>query len=472
MNRLYRTAFGTLSILLFVLLPQSVAAVTVAQGMDTARLTQLYATWLMQEGKDSATETRISNERARIRAVIDDALNAQLNAVRRTQTGSTADIAGSFDRQQAVVDLVREQVNEVEVDLELLDETNLSTIPEVEMQQARAEQLAQRALLEERDAALQFFRILEEQRLRKLRVQQLFAQFQYLSEILQYLIPLFITVLIARTIHRILRRRIDNPAKRYRAVMITSIALYGLLCAYILVRVSVEYPRIITSFAIVGAGLALAFQDVVKDLLGWAFIVQGRRFTFGQRITIGAFTGDVIDIGFLRTTLLEVSTTGTVDVGRTGKTLSVPNALILSQPLLNYNTTSDYIRVELPVTVTYESDWAFAKGILERLLRDMTGEYTQGARQQQANRMRQFYVAEDLPGPNIYVELAPSGVLFILRFYVPIGERRNVVSCVCQEILRAFAASIPPIELAYNTSRVYATTLSGKETDAPPPVAG
>jgi hypothetical protein len=41
---------------------------------------------------------------------------------------------------------------------------------------------------------------------------------------------------------------------------------------------------------------AAALQDVVKDVVGWAIVVQRRLYRPGDRVTLGIHTGDIIDI--------------------------------------------------------------------------------------------------------------------------------------------------------------------------------
>ncbi|MBI3332303.1 mechanosensitive ion channel, partial [Candidatus Peregrinibacteria bacterium] len=230
---------------------------------------------------------------------------------------------------------------------------------------------------------------------------------------------------------------------------------------FVISRIFAEYPGIITSFAIIGAGLAVALQDVVKDFIGWLVIVQNRRFSLGQRITVGGNTGDVIDIGPLRTTLLEVATApGNADLERTGRTLYLPNSVVLSQALLNYNTTSDFIKAEMEVVITYESDWKEGEKILMDILKEENEEFAEKARRQSLTRTQQFYFSHELRAPVVFMDLANDGVRFILRYYVPIGERRLIGTSIAKKILDRFAAASPPIQLAYKTTRVFSSSVT------------
>jgi small-conductance mechanosensitive channel len=224
----------------------------------------------------------------------------------------------------------------------------------------------------------------------------------------------------------------------------------------------------VASLAIVGAGIAVALQNVVKDVVGWMIVVQRRLFTLGDRVSIGPNTGDVIDIGLLRTTMLEVSVAGLFNAHeRTGKTLYVPNSLILSEPLLNYNTTSDFMSVEMKVTVSYESDWKKAESILKEVLMAETAEYAEQARRQQRKRTALFYTAWEVSEPEVHVDLDSSGILFTLKFTVPIGKRRSTVTSLSRSILEHFGAQYD-VNIAFNTIRIVGGETSGEASPLKP----
>ncbi len=54
------------------------------------------------------------------------------------------------------------------------------------------------------------------------------------------------------------------------------------------------------------AGLAFALQKVITALAGYLVILRGDTFNVGDRITMGGVRGDVIALGFVRTTIMEM----------------------------------------------------------------------------------------------------------------------------------------------------------------------
>ena len=64
--------------------------------------------------------------------------------------------------------------------------------------------------------------------------------------------------------------------------------------------------RLATALGLVTAGLAFALQKVVTSIAGYFVILRGRTFNVGDRITMGGVRGDVIALGFIQTTIMEM----------------------------------------------------------------------------------------------------------------------------------------------------------------------
>lgn len=436
---------------------------------DTSRLAALYETAL-QRPEDPYIQSRLEEERARIRAGINQELTVGIAAIEKEKEGG--DLASARQRQEKILSLLEEERQESAVDLSLLQEeeksvylapaTATGTLEEYRLTQSHGDLLAKKAAIEERMTAIESLLPLQQERLRKLNTQQWIERFSLLIRIASIGGLFLAFVLLERFLRMLLLRRFKQPNQRYLFSKIFPGITYTVLGIWVIGLLFASFPGAITSLGIVGAGLAVALQDVVKDLVGWFVIVQRRPFTLGHRIAIGPYTGDVIDISVLRTTLLEVSHPGGAlasspldSLERTGKTLLVPNSLILTQPLLNYHATSDYLKAEMQVTITYESDWKKAEQLLTRIVEDVTTPYTEEARTQHQHRMWIYHEAKEPTAATVYMEAGVSGIVFTLRFLIPIGARRFVTTIITRRVLEEFAQE--KIDIAYNTLRVIPT---------------
>lgn len=461
--------FRPMGFLLFVLLITPSEGLAQAPTIDTTRLTSLYETALKRPS-DTYLQSRIEEERARIRAAINQELTVAIAQMDKENEGSDSDTG--YRHQEIIVRFLEEERKEAQVDFSLLQdeeksfylnpETASGTIDDYRLTQSHADLLAKKAAYEERTTALESLLPLQQERLQKLHTQQWIDRFSLLIRIASIGGMLLAFVLLERFLRSLLVHWFRQPNQRYLFTKIFPSIVYSILTIWILSIVFARYPGVLTSIGIIGAGLAVALQDVVKDIVGWLVIVQRRPFTLGHRIAIGPYTGDVIDISVLRTTLLEVSHPGGATAAspldsleRTGKALFVPNSLLLTQPVLNYHTTSDYLKAEMQVTITYESGWQKAEKLLYRLIEEETAPYTEEARKQHQRRMWIYHEAKEPTAAMVYVEAGGSGIVFTLRFLIPIGSRRLVTTKLTRRILEEFAKE--KIDIAYNTLRVIPT---------------
>src|SRR5436190_1563551 len=170
-------------------------------------------------------------------------------------------------------------------------------------------------------------------------------------------------------VHRIalslVYRRVRDPRSRYRWRKTLTYLVYvaGIVIVGPMWFAWVESFTTIVGF--LSAGLAIALKDPVSNLAGWAFILWRRPFEVGDRVQIGPHAGDVIDLGLFQFTLNEIGAWVQADQS-SGRIIHVPNGKIFTDPVANYNKGFKYIWNEVPVLVSFESDWRKAKQILTK----------------------------------------------------------------------------------------------------------
>src|SRR5215468_3588193 len=97
-----------------------------------------------------------------------------------------------------------------------------------------------------------------------------------------------------------------RPRDRFWIRQALSIATAALLILSLLSIWFDDPARLATGVGLVSAGLAFALQKVVTSLAGYFVIIRSKVFRVGDRITMGGVRGDVISLGFLKTTLMEM----------------------------------------------------------------------------------------------------------------------------------------------------------------------
>ena len=251
-----------------------------------------------------------------------------------------------------------------------------------------------------------------------------------------------------------------SPRTRYRwgkTIHYSAIAL-GIV---LVVRVWLEgLPSLANFLGLVSAGLAIALSDLVTGLAGWVFILTRRPFEVGDRIQLGEFRGDVIDLRPFAFSLVEIGNWVDADQS-TGRIIHVPNGKIFREPLANYTQGFAYIWHEIPVLVTFESNWEEAKRIVNEAVYRHAEMLSDSAARRVRMAARRYYIVFSKLTPIVYTSVEDSGILLTIRFLCQPRRRRGTSEAIWEDILREFAKH-DDIDLAYPTQRIYNNRLEGK----------
>ncbi len=225
-----------------------------------------------------------------------------------------------------------------------------------------------------------------------------------------------------------------------------------------------------TYFGLVSAGMAIALKDIFTDIAGWIFILIKKPFSIGDRVQIGNFKGDVVDIRVFQFSLVEIG--AWVDAEQsTGRIVNIPNSLIFNEPLANYTKGFRFVWNEIPVLVTFESNWEKAKKILLEIVKERGEEVAKIAEKEIKKATIKYYIHYSVLTPTVYTKVVDSGVLLTLRYLCEVRKRRNSENELWEEILKEFGKH-DDIDFAYPTYRYYNNLLEGKEGTKPKPEQG
>jgi small-conductance mechanosensitive channel len=281
------------------------------------------------------------------------------------------------------------------------------------------------------------------------------------SKIFTSLIIIIILWLIRRVTLRIISRKTEDPYTRYRwrksTIYIT--VLTGLLIVGRIWFIGVQ--SIATFLGLVTAGLAIALQDLVKSVAGWVFLMWRKPMIIGDRIQVGNYAGDVIDIRLFKFSLVEIGNWVDADQS-TGRMIHLPNSLVLSEVIANYTRGFEFIWNEIPVLVTFESDWRKAKTILAEVTEKHAAHLTKDAEKRIKEASTRYMIFFKTLTPTVYTSVRDSGVLLTIRYLTEPRRRRSSEQLIWEEILTEFAKH-KNIDFAYPTQRFYNNITEGKE---------
>jgi small-conductance mechanosensitive channel len=276
---------------------------------------------------------------------------------------------------------------------------------------------------------------------------------------------------LSRLIRRGIDSHIDEVARRHQLRKVVTYGFWiGLVgAAVILFAERLALADVGTILGLIAAAVTIALADVVRSLAGWIYISSRRGVEIGSRIQVEDLIGDVIDIGLLKTTLLEVGEPLVYAMQSTGRIVTVPNSVFLNKNVVSSATVNPLVWQEIQVLVTFESDWRRAREIIHDVATELYEEIVPDLR-------AGFHVLEAAyafrlgsTAPIVYTTIADSGVMLTLRNLTPVRKRRSTVDRISTGILDRFAEE-PSIEFAYPTYRVF--RLGEEEDGVPPPPVG
>lgn len=202
------------------------------------------------------------------------------------------------------------------------------------------------------------------------------------------------------------------------------------------------------------AGLAIAMKDPLTNLAGWFFIVFRHPFVVGDRIQVAKFSGDVIDIRMFQFTLLEIGNWVDADQS-TGRIIHLPNSMVFLKAQANYSTGFEYIWNEIPVNVTFESNWKKAKELLLDIVNRHAESIGKEAEKEIFKASRSYMIYYTHLTPIVYTKVIDFGVKLTMRYLCNPRRRRGSENEIWEEVLTMIDLH-KDIELAYPTTRFYA----------------
>jgi small-conductance mechanosensitive channel len=259
--------------------------------------------------------------------------------------------------------------------------------------------------------------------------------------------------LLQRVLRASITERIQNLERRYqwqKALGYTFTSL-GVITISLVWIEGVQYAA--TYLGLVSAGLAIALKDPITNVIGWVFILWRKPFEVGDRIEIGQYAGDVVDQRIFQFSMMEIGNWVDSDQS-TGRILHIPNGMIFTSGVANYTHGPDYIWNEIPVLITFESDWEKAKGLLQEIVDSHDVSQNEDAAREFEAATRKFLLKYNKLTPIIYTNVLDSGVLLTIRYLCKPRQRRGTAESIWEATLRAFAKHAD-IELAYPTTRFY-----------------
>ena len=202
-------------------------------------------------------------------------------------------------------------------------------------------------------------------------------------------IAIFMFIILRRLISHLAINRISDDHIRYKwqKSLTYTLFIFGFIIIGQIWFKGIQ--SVATYLGLLSAGIAIALKDPLTNITGWLYILWRSPFEVGERIQLGEQAGDVIDVSIFNFTLMEIGNWVNADQ-TTGRLIHVPNGQIFTQTLANYGRGFKYIWNEVPVLITFESDWRKAKDILDNIAKEHAAHLSKYAERKVREASKRF----------------------------------------------------------------------------------
>jgi small-conductance mechanosensitive channel len=254
-----------------------------------------------------------------------------------------------------------------------------------------------------------------------------------LRSLLWILLIVFLVYVASRLVDRVYTEAAPEKKRllTLRAVLRFALQAVGvLLIAFVIFGAPNQMPTVL---GLAGAGLTVALKDFIVGFFGW-FVLMGRNgIRVGDWVEINGVVGEVIEIGLLRTVLLE--TGNWTDTGHpTGRKVAFVNSFAIEGHYFNFSTTGQWLWDELQVVIPPGQNPYPLVEAIQRLVEEETRASASQAEQEwkksAGQRMQSLAVA-----PAIHLRPTGAGVEMQVRYITSANERYATRSRMYEKIV-------------------------------------
>src|SRR5438094_5113849 len=165
------------------------------------------------------------------------------------------------------------------------------------------------------------------------------------------------------------------PSTRFTLQRIMHLVVSLLIAVIAMSVIFVNWYAALTALGVGSIIVGLAVQTPMKSFIAWIYILVRRPFQVGDRIKIGDATGDVIDVGYLDTTLWEFGGKYISGDHPSGRVIRFPNEKVLDEIVYNYSwPLFPYIWNEIKFYVAFNADLEFISSTMQKITEEELGQ--------------------------------------------------------------------------------------------------
>ena len=261
---------------------------------------------------------------------------------------------------------------------------------------------------------------------------------KYILLIIKTLIIFISLDIIKRIIINILKK-INNNKKEYEYTQNLKIVMNIFKVIFFIFIWSSKLNNLLTLITVISGAITISLRDFIFNFFAGIYIKIAKPFNVEDRIEVNNYKGDVVNLNTLNFELLEVDNTNLAGQS-TGIITHVPNSVVFTHPVRNYNKAFDFIWNEITINIPLDADIDKTKKEILRIVNknDVIKMNPELFKQQVNNASTDYLIYFNQYEPTIYMKIVGDYVEYTVRYSVDPKHARYVNSSIWKHILKSY----------------------------------
>ncbi len=176
---------------------------------------------------------------------------------------------------------------------------------------------------------------------------------------------IFLVLLIGKLVEKFIISKSQSIGHSYNLLRIARLLTNMFVFIVVFSSLFQSWYTAAATAGLISLILGFALQAPITSLIAWLYIIYRNPYRVGDRIQLNQFKGDVIEINYLDTTILEISGDYLGNDRLSGRIMHFPNSIILKSEVFNYSgPQAPFIWNETAIQIGYTSDLQFVEECL------------------------------------------------------------------------------------------------------------
>jgi small-conductance mechanosensitive channel len=262
-------------------------------------------------------------------------------------------------------------------------------------------------------------------------------------------------------------RYVRDIRRRGQALAARRFVVGLLVIIVLLINFADQLGSFATILGFAAAGVAVALQNVILSIAGYFFLIGRFGIKVGDRVQIGGVTGDVVEIGLVKLSLMELGGNGN-HLQPTGRVVVFSNAIVF-QPNGNFFKQApgtSFVWNEIRLTLAPDCDYRLTEKRLTDAVEQVFGRYREQVQRDYRHLERDLNILLESPKPQSRLSLNSGGLEVIIRYPAETRNAPQIADEVTRRVLDAIARE-PSLRLVTGTANIQPVTLPPTADGAP-----